>query len=62
MRRVTRLTNGFSKRVENHMHGIVLHFMYCNFGRTHKTLRVTPTTTAGLSEHVKEIAALVDKM
>ena len=62
MRRFTRLTNGFSKKVENHMHAVALHFMYYNFGRIHKTLRVTPAMEAGLSDHVwslEEIAALV---
>ena len=62
MRRFTRLTNGFSKKVENHMHAVALHFMYYNFGRIHKTLRVTPAMEAGLSDHVwslEEIAALI---
>jgi hypothetical protein len=62
MRRFTRLTNGFSKKVENHIHAISLHFMYYNFARIHKTLRVTPAMEAGLSDHVwtlEEIAALV---
>lgn len=63
MRRFTRLTNGFSKKVENHMHAVSLHFMYYNFGRIHKTLRVTPAMEAGVSDHVwslEEIAALAD--
>ncbi len=62
MRRFTRLTNGFSKKVENHVHAIALHFMHYNFGRIHKTLRVTPAMEAGISDHVwslEEIAALV---
>lgn len=62
MRRFTRLTNGFSKKVENHAHAVALHFMYYNFGRIHKTLRVTPAMEAGVSDHVwslEEIAALV---
>ncbi len=62
MRRFTRPTNGFSKKVENHVHAIALHFMHYNFGRIHKTLRVTPAMEAGISDHVwslKEIAALV---
>lgn len=61
MRRFTRLTNGFSKKVENHGHAIALHFMHYNFGRIHKTLRVTPAMAAGISDHVwslEEIAAL----
>lgn len=62
MRRFTRLTNGFSKKVENHAHAVALHFMYYNFGRVHKTLRVTPAMEAGVSDHVwslEEIAELV---
>jgi IS1 family transposase len=61
MRRFTRLTNAFSKKVENHAHAVALHFMYYNFGRIHKTLRVTPAMEAGISDHVwtlEEIAAL----
>jgi len=63
MRRFTRLTNAFSKKVENHAHAVALHFMYYNFGRIHKTLRVTPAMEAGVSDHVwslEEIAKLTD--
>jgi len=63
MRRFTRLTNGFSKKVENHCHAISLHYMYYNFGRIHKSLRITPAMAAGVSDHVwslKEIAAFAD--
>lgn len=62
MRRFTRLTNGFSKKIENLAHAVALHFMFYNFGRIHKTLRVTPAMEAGISDHVwslEEIAALV---
>jgi IS1 family transposase len=62
MRRMTRLTNGFSKKAENHAHAVALHFMYYNFGRVHKTLKVTPAMQAGIANHVwslTEIAALV---
>ena len=62
MRRFTRLTNGFSKKVENLDHAVSLHFMYYNFARIHKSLRVTPAMEAGISDHVwtlEEIAALV---
>lgn len=62
MRRFTRLTNGFSKKIENMECAVALHFMHYNFGRIHKTLRVTPAMEAGISDHVwsfEEIAALV---
>lgn len=63
MRRFTRLTNAFSKKVENHMHALSLYFMHYNFGRIHQTLRVTPAMEAGLADHVwtlEEIAGLAD--
>lgn len=62
MRRFTRLTNGFSKKVDNLEHAVSLHFMYYNFARVHKTLRVTPAMEAGIADHVwsmEEIAGLV---
>ncbi len=62
MRRFTRLTNGFSKKFENHCHAISLYFMYYNFARVHQTLRVTPAMEAGLSNRVwtvEEICNLV---
>jgi hypothetical protein len=52
MRRFTRLTNGFSKKFENHGHQIALYFFHYNFCRVHKTLRVTPAMEAGLTDHV----------
>ena len=52
MRRFTRLTNGFSKKVENLFHAVALHFMYYNFARVHKTLRVAPAMEAGIEDHV----------
>lgn len=61
MRRFTRLTNGFSKKVENLAHAVALHFMYYNFGRVHKSLRVTPAMQAGVTGHAwtfEEIVAL----
>ena len=61
MRRFTRLTNGFSKKIENLEHAVALHFMHYNFGRIHKALRVTPAMEAGKADHVwnlEEIAAL----
>jgi IS1 family transposase len=59
MRRFTRLTNGFSKKVENHGHAVALYFMHYNFCRIHKTLRVTPAMEAGLSDHVWNIEELI---
>ena len=57
-RRFTRLTNAFSKKVENHRHMIALLFLYYNFCRIHSTLRVTPAMEAGLSDHVWSIEEL----
>lgn len=62
MRRFTRLTNSFSKKIENLEHAVSLHFMYYNFERINKTLRVTPAMEAGIADHawsLEEIAALV---
>jgi len=59
MRRFTRLTNGFSKKVENHAHMVALHFMYYNFARIHKTLRITPAMAAGVSERLWSIEDIV---
>lgn len=62
MRRFTRLTNAFSKKVENLECAVALHFMHYNFARVHKTLRVTPAMEAGVSDHIwslEEIANLV---
>jgi IS1 family transposase/lambda repressor-like predicted transcriptional regulator len=60
MRRFTRLTNAFSKKLENHMHAIALHFMFYNFCRIHKTLRCTPAMAAGVSKTVWEIEDIVN--
>jgi IS1 family transposase len=60
MRRFTRLTNAFSKKIENHGHMIALYFMHYNFCRVHKTLRVTPAMEAGLTDHVWEIEELLN--
>jgi IS1 family transposase len=59
MRRFTRLTNAFSKKLDNHAAAIALHFMHYNFCRVHKTLRVTPAMEAGLSHHVWTVEELV---
>lgn len=67
MRRFTRLTNGFSKKFDNHAHAVALHFMYMNFARPHKSLANpyprTPAMAAGIADHIwtcEEIAALLD--
>lgn len=59
MRRFTRLTNGFSKKLENHMHAIALHFVYYNFVKQHKTLRITPAMAAGLTKRFMTIEDIV---
>ncbi len=59
VRRFTRLTNAFSKKVANHEHAIALHYMHYNFSRIHKTLRVTPAMEAGVSDHVWELEEIV---
>jgi IS1 family transposase len=60
MRRFTRLTNAFSKKVENLQHATSLYFMYYNFARIHSTLRVTPAVEAGISQHVWTIKEIVE--
>lgn len=62
MRRFTRLTNGFSKKVENHAYNVALYFMYYNFCRVHQTLRVTPAMEAGISSHVWEVEEILSMM
>jgi len=65
MRRFTRLTNAFSKKVENHEHALALYFMFYNFCRVHQTLRVTPAMEAGVADHVwsiDEIISLLDSI
>jgi IS1 family transposase len=59
IRRFTRLTNGFSKKIENHGHAVALHFMFYNFCRIHKTLRVTPAMEAGIADHVWTLEELI---
>jgi IS1 family transposase len=59
MRRFTRLTNAFSKKVENHAHAVALHFMYYNFVRIHASLRVTPAMAAGVSKRLWEVSDIV---
>jgi IS1 family transposase len=59
-RRFTRLTNAFSKKVENHAHSVALFAMYYNFVRIHKTLRTTPAMAAGVTSRLWEIGDIVD--
>ena len=59
MRRFTRLTNGFSKKLENLGHSVALHFMHYNFCRIHKTLDVTPAMAAGVTDRLWDVADIV---
>ena len=59
MRRFTRLTNAFSKEVENHEHMLAIYFLYYNFCRVHQTLRVTPAMEARIADHVWSIEEMV---
>lgn len=64
MHRFTRLTNAFSKKIENRAAAIALHFMYYNFCRIHKTLRITPAMAVGVSDRlwdIKDILSIVDE-
>ena len=64
MRRFTRLTNAFRKKVENHEHAVSLHFMHYNFVRIHQSLRVSPAMAAGVTDRLwelKDIAKLADE-
>jgi len=60
MRRFTRLTNGFSKKLENLEHAVSLHYMHYNFSRIHQTLRVTPAMEAGISDHVWSLDEMIE--
>lgn len=59
MRRFTRLTNGFSKKLVNHRLACAVHFVHYNFCRIHSTIRVTPAMAAGLTDHVWELSELI---
>jgi hypothetical protein len=59
MRRFPRLTNAFSRKVQNHSYAIALHFMHYNFCQIHQTLRCTPAMEAGVSTHVWDISEIV---
>jgi IS1 family transposase len=62
MRRFTRLTNAFSKKLDNHAYAVALHFMYCNFVRIHQTIRTTPAVQIGIVDHpwtLEELVSLI---
>lgn len=59
MPRFTRLTNAFSKKIENHIWAIARHYMHYNFCRAHQALRVTPAMEAGIADHIWSISELV---
>jgi hypothetical protein len=60
LRRFTRLTNAFSKKVENHEHSVAVHYRYYNFDRIHQSLRVTPAMEAGIADHVWSLEEIVN--
>jgi hypothetical protein len=65
MRRFTRLTNAFSKKIENLEHAVALHFMYYNFCRVHKSLKTTPALAAGIAKwtwHVEDIVRILEQL
>ena len=61
MRRFTRLTDAFSKKVENHRAAVALHFCHYNFVRVHKTTRITPAMAAGVSDRLWTLTELVER-
>jgi hypothetical protein len=64
MRRFTQLTNAFSKRIDNHCHALALYFVFYNFVRIHKTLKVTPAMAAGVSDRLwsmEDVVALINE-
>lgn len=64
MRRFTRLTSGFSKKIENHCHAVALHYMFYNYCRPHHSLGVSPAMEAGLADHIwniEELCSLIPK-
>jgi hypothetical protein len=61
-RRFTRLTNGFSKKLDNHIHALALYFAFYNFCRIHKSLRVTPAMAAGITDRLWTLEDIVTKI
>jgi IS1 family transposase len=61
-RRMTRLTNAFSKKIENHCYAMALHFLYYNFVRVHQTLKVSPAMAAGVTKHLWEMKDVVEML
>jgi hypothetical protein len=59
MRRFTRLTNAFSKKLENHAAAVALYFTWYNLGRVHQTLKATPAMAAGVADHVWSVDELI---
>jgi hypothetical protein len=59
---MTRLTNAFSKKIENHMHAMALHFLYYNFVRIHQTLKVSPAMAAGVTKRLWEMKDVVEML
>ena len=62
MRRFTRLTNAFSKKLDNHAHSVALHYMHYNFVRIHQTLKVSPAMAAGVTDRLWEMGDVVDML
>jgi len=60
MRRFTRLTNAFSKKIENHAASVAIYFTWYNFGRVHQTLKTTPAIKAGVASHVWSVDEMVN--
>ena len=59
---MTRLTNAFSKKIENHCFALALHFLYYNFARVHQTLKTTPAMAAGVTKRLWEMKDVVDML
>ena len=60
MKRFARLSNGFSKKIENHAHAVAIHYMHYNFARIHKSLRTTPAQAVGVTDRLWEISDIVN--